>query len=56
MVKFGVETKFSGGGTSTTKFKSAIVDALREMKEVASLVLLHESSKDNSEPIMASRL
>ncbi|KAJ3782121.1 acyltransferase ChoActase/COT/CPT [Lentinula aff. detonsa] len=34
MVKFGIETKFSGGGTSAEEFKSAIYCALMEMREI----------------------
>ncbi|KAJ3995764.1 acyltransferase ChoActase/COT/CPT [Lentinula boryana] len=34
MVKFGIETKFSGGETSTEVFKSAIYCALTEMRDV----------------------
>ncbi|KAJ3739174.1 acyltransferase ChoActase/COT/CPT [Lentinula detonsa] len=34
MVKFGIETKFSGVGTSAEKFKTAIYCALMEMREI----------------------
>ncbi|KAF9067237.1 carnitine acetyltransferase [Rhodocollybia butyracea] len=56
IVKFGVETKLSGDGTSTTKFKSALVDALREMKNVVSVASLNENKDNNSEPYLVSRL
>ncbi|KAJ4477315.1 acyltransferase ChoActase/COT/CPT [Lentinula aciculospora] len=55
MVKFGVETKFSGKGTSTEIFKGAIYDALREMREI---IIQIPNSKDtiSNEQLITSRL
>ncbi|KIK62459.1 hypothetical protein GYMLUDRAFT_41909 [Collybiopsis luxurians FD-317 M1] len=58
MIKFGIETKFSGSRTSTEIFKGAIVGALREMKKVVSQNLEYEEVKstDNNDPVITSRL
>ncbi|KAJ3881064.1 acyltransferase ChoActase/COT/CPT [Lentinula edodes] len=55
MVKFGIETKFSGGNTSTEVFKDAVYCALREMREVI-LQVPHNKSTITHEQLIISRL
>ncbi|KAJ3977229.1 acyltransferase ChoActase/COT/CPT [Lentinula raphanica] len=53
MIKFGIETKFSGTETSTEIFKGAIYTALRDMKDV----ILHvPDTKISHDPLSISRL
>ena len=39
MIKFGIECKFSSSETSTDTFKTAITNALRDMKKLCLIVL-----------------
>lgn len=39
MIKFGIECKFSSSETSTNTFKTAITNALKDMKKLSLIVL-----------------
>ncbi|KAF5392293.1 hypothetical protein D9757_001455 [Collybiopsis confluens] len=56
MVKFGIETKFSGVGTSTERFKGSIVNALREMKDMVSRGLEYDRTNNNDDGPVPARL